>query len=289
MRVAHGMNLIEMKRTQDSWVLNPTSMTYIIKILSKIYQAYDISFFELSIPIKLFFTDNLLKRDAIFTIPILKSLKEVEVSSQTGFLNKEFLEACANNLFNFSSDIFNTELIEDDAARSYVKRLKFLERNQIRLKNKNIPTRGFLHIIEPRIHWFIDLILIDYYLFCEEGQIRPFKFLFGPIDQPINQQHEILMEKYFDYLLSLNEINAPLYSQNKKTLDEIIDLAIEELRKYYPKLIPLESAITLIQIMGSITTSKYIMSKNIFNKLTEKYVILRDWKPMEGFLDVGSI
>lgn len=288
MRIAHGLDYIEMQKIQDGWILKPTPSTHIINIISKLDQFKKNSCFELSTSLKLFFVYNLLKKDALFIIPILKSLNEVEVSVQTGLKNNDFLMKCANNLFNFSSNSFEMNSLRSEEIQSYIKKLKFFELNQNKISIRDRPTRGFLHLIEPRIHWFIDLLLIDNNQFCKNGTIKPANFLLDFLDTP-NIQYEDLMANYNEYLFNQNSTDYSNNIQNQYTLDYSIDIAINELKFYYPKLIPLNPAITLIQIICSAQADKFVTSKKILERLNQRYTILRDWNPREGFLDLSSI
>jgi hypothetical protein len=170
-------------------------------------------------------------------------------------------------------------------ARIQIKRLNFFQENQSRLENNNEPTRGFLHIIEPRIHWLIDLLLINNSVFCQDGKIQPADFLSNSFNYTKNNQ-EMIITKYFDYLLSLKGTDNRYQNNISISFDETIEYAIGELKKYYPRLVPLESAVLLIQILESTKSGKFIPSDDILQKLKQKYTILRDWNEEEGFLDV---
>ena len=289
MRIAHGLDFIEMQKIQDGWISKPTPSTHIINILCKLNKAEKKSHFELSKSLKLFFLHNLLKKDALFIIPILKSLNEAEVSSQTGIINNEFLSICAKNLFDFSSNSFEMNFLKPVEVQSYVKRLKFFELNQYKISSNDKPTRGFLHMMEPRIHWLIDLLLIDNNQFCKNAIIKPANFLLKYFDNP-NFQYEDLMTNYYAYLLTLESSNNSIISSdNYEDDNNSITLAINELKNYYPKLIPLNTTIDLIQIISSIQEDIFVPASKILENLTKTYTILRDWNPKEGFIDISSI
>jgi len=287
MRIAHGLDFIEMQKIQDGWILKPTPSTHIINIIWKLDQLEKKSYFELSTSMKLFFVFNLFKKDSLFIVPILKSLNEVEVSAHTGLINKQFLMNCANNMFNFSSNSFDMNL-KPEEVQSYVKKLKFFELNQYKISTADGPTRGFLHLIEPRIHWLIDLLLIDNDQFCKNGIIKPAKFLLDFLDNP-TVNYDDLMDDYNKYLFNSNLTDNLNDVQNQFAMYDSIDIALNELKFYYPKLVPLNPTLDLIQIISSARRDTFISSKNILENLNQKYTILRDWDPREGFIDLSSI
>jgi hypothetical protein len=174
-------------------------------------------------------------------------------------------------------------------VQSYVKRLKFFELNQYKISSNDKPTRGFLHMMEPRIHWLIDLLLIDNNQFCKNAIIKPANFLLKYFDNP-NFQYEDLMTNYYAYLLTLESSNNSIISSdNYEDDNNSITLAINELKNYYPKLIPLNTTIDLIQIISSIQEDIFVPASKILENLTKTYTILRDWNPKEGFIDISSI
>ena len=286
MRVAHGMNLISMEKKHDSWNIETTDLTHVVNILKNADQKYKFSFFELNTKLKFFMFKNLLNLDGIFLLPILKSLDETDVSSSTGFLNKEFLTVCSINLSENFLNTLNTEHLKPQEARIQIKRLNFFEENRKRLESNQEPTRGFLHLIEPRVHWLIDLLLMDHLSFCQEGRIKPAKFLLNSFNFSKKDQ-ELLIKKYFEYLMDLQIEKTLNKEEYQRNLDNTIEYAIGELKKYYSRLIPLDTIVILIQTIGSTNSGIFIPSDEILIRLKEKYSILRDWNADEGFLDVN--
>jgi hypothetical protein len=164
------------------------------------------------------------------------------------------------------------------------------------VRNGKAPTRGFLHMIEPRIHWLIDLSVIDKIDFFEKGVISPGGSLKNlDIKMKSFEDYKIkkidIMRQYLRMIITDNP-NAeavpcsfdPILFRSK--VEDAIQSTVYTLSSSYTTMIPLDAVIIPSMILSSLSLGELVSEEIIVEEMKKKYTIYRDYLSGPGFLSV---
>lgn len=278
-RVGYELNFYTLEGLKENWTIKPNSMTLVLQNIT----VNKKNIFELTLRQKLLILYQLLKEDDIFIIPLIRSIFRVPLGTNRWIKDIEFNIEFAKNALSFIKNGCGLGLIEERDVLQ--KNINFFERNVQLLISSHKATRGFVQIIEPRIHWLLDLSLIDDFSFFYKGIIKPGYFC-NPLRKDITSEEEYqnqkmeVMEKYLEY-----QISKHLEEKQTRDLESIIDESISSFKKVYPTIIPLNAVLKLSFVKISASLGKITSQNEIIELIKNKYAILQDLYSGIDFID----
>lgn len=244
-RVAAGMELIEMMGSQKTRQYRANAITMALVAISDSLKV-PLATFDLPTPVKGLVTDELLRLDGDLILALYLAVQQAgrEGVKKSQQLYRDF-GLGGIDLLRWELE---AGLFKPSSPMKVIKRVKFLEENlQLLARNLHVK-RGFLHMVEPRIHWLIDLDLIDVRFFCTEGLLRV------PQDHKLARPESIAE---FNSCISRLQAFAVSWRWNREGMPYLTsipekDVTEEDIRKslvraarilqsHYPGFIPVES------------------------------------------------
>ncbi|HUI01379.1 MAG TPA: hypothetical protein VLX56_07100, partial [Nitrososphaerales archaeon] len=238
---------------------------------------------------KLCITSLLVQRDWDLVVPLLRVLKTRRLKVDTP--RKEFLELYAAQCYEQMRAMLRTELGAE--ASIVMKRLSLFDSSLRELRAGRLPARGLLHILEPRIHWLIDLVLVDFVAYCDHGELKLSPGL-STADLPTLMSEaglESLVTSHSKYLKKIalsDDADNPLaggttkHTSFEETLDDSIRLIGESTGRFVPVDIVADRVWYLALASGNAVSRSSIipMLQNL------GYPLFRSRGPSLGYLEL---
>jgi len=290
LRMAHGFGLFKYDYHSPSRSINPVDKTFLLKSCFKRFLPIS---FELARPTKFILAELLLMQDSDLTLPLLRILRNKALSTEASRtdLLRDYAEACVHRM----------ELVLKEAALSEAevntafKRLRFFESNFEQLEAGGKPSRGLLHMLDPRLHWLIDLLLVDFHAFCEHGMLStvslfPDSVFESPIVEKTETESIITHYSYYLRKLPLDDFNEGLVSMpptNEHTSEGLLKHSIASLAPMFGRLIPIDVVVDRAWSVA-LSIMKKPPSRSLLNETIYEigYPTYRDWRSGSGYLEV---
>jgi hypothetical protein len=279
-RVGHGLGILNMERSETLMILKPEWMTYLLREFSNEQR----NTFELTDKEKVLLFTRLLQVDDIFIVPLLKVLSILPLSRNRWIADKEFNSLFAKTVIDYLSTGFLETISEKPTT--LLNKYKFIKHNLSLLEQGEEPTRGFLHMVEPRVHWLIDLGAIDSFAFFNRGEIRSYtskaelaNYSFLSDDFSTNP----LVTTFVEHLV---KDKTPRHASiPKEELLPILQSAIQNLREAYPNLVPVEAIVASVFASSAVKFGKTIPYQIILDMIENEFSIYRGYRSGLGFID----
>jgi hypothetical protein len=244
-------------------ILQPNWLTRITKELSE-KSNFPMFSFEMPSALKLLSTYLLIERDRNLTLPLVMTIRKLAPSCQKIETN-EFRFEYAKNLTQTYSDILR-EYSDSVDYPNYVRRYESFKKITERLEGGQEPSRSLEHIIEPRINWLIDLVLIDPDTLCSSGALQPLD-IWDSLDSVSHKSFDddAFFRKYIDYVLKrFGRLKLP---DSRSGPEAAVDLALGIMKKEFGDLVLIDAALIMAWLLHNCAQDHYLTFNEVLQEI----------------------
>ena len=250
-RVAGELGLIDFEYTSsspNSGLLYPNIISDVVGFLYERDESVENGTnynFELSPNMKMLLFYLLLKKDSLYLISLAYAILEFDGSLKIDTVRTKIQHAFAKSLLDSMRFVIQTQIGTPESLELLSERILFVKKNYELLEQNRKPTRGLLHLIDPRIHWFYDLELVDLSELCKNGNVTLSDFWNHGISSREEFLHRIISDPdslFYSY--------ARRYSSGMNEPNPMIVIRrhLGILSDFYPRLVPLSALNILAKI-----------------------------------------
>lgn len=295
LRIGHSLGIFDFSLDQNE--VSPTWTAHVIREMPG--NSYAPHFdFELTRAMKLLFACIMIKKDSDLLTPLATALRIVKPRCGEVDTKQLRLEYSRSLESLFLKTLERGALSPVDLT-TYVRRYEFFQRN-VRLLEEGIePTRRLKHMIDSRVNWLLDLILVDQCELCYNGLIIPTDFwriLETQAKLDDLSQSDVLDQFFEAYKKHLDSQETPFEDRNIRdergnfirlmSVKETIDMVLRSLGKVYRELVMIEAILLMTWAICNGYGTRYVGSKEILTTIENEYVTYRRKMTGLGFVQV---